>query len=154
MPLFRILFLFCLLALAQGQSFAQSDWLKVKEVEVRGNKVTKSFIILREIDLHVGDSVRHIDLESELEKNRNRIFNTHLFNQVQIIPFIKEDSLTLHIELTEKWYIWPYPVLKFADRNFNIWWETKDISRLNIGLNVFDFNFRGRGEKLKISTLW
>ncbi len=132
------------------------DSVRVESIKIVGNKVTKSFFILRELDFKEGDYLKTETLEDRFLRNRNRIFNTGLFNQVRLsrIPSANAEELVLQIEVTEKWYLWPYPVLMFADRNFNTWWETKDPSRLNIGLNVYHYNFRGRGEKLKISTLW
>ncbi len=131
-----------------------SDSVRVNEISIQGNKVTKDFIILRELDFQVGTYLNTQEINGRLQQNRNQIFNTRLFNVVQVSSMpVDSNGILVIIELTEKWYIWPYPVIKFADRNFNIWWETKDLGRLNAGLNVYDYNFRGRAEKLKIRTL-
>src|SRR5690606_12568913 len=62
-------------------------------------------------------------------------------------------NIFIRIEMIERWYIWPVPIINFADRNVNVWLETKDPSRLNYGLYLQDYNFRGRMEILKINLL-
>lgn len=154
MPKLRFCFLFLSLALAGVLHAAVGDSVQVNEISISGNKVTKSAIILRELDFQKGAWLNQEFLQGILLQNRNQVFNTGLFNQVIISAIPDSIGINVLIEVTEKWYIWPYPVLTFADRNFNIWWESKDIERLNFGLNVLDYNFRGRAEKLKIRTLW
>lgn len=154
MPLFRNLFFLTLLYTSTLVFSQGNDSLRVSEINLTGNKVTKSYIILRELDFQKGDYLNVADLEARLLQNQNQIFNTRLFNKVTVTSVTTVGSqVQVHIEVAEKWYVWPYPVLIFADRNFNIWWETKDLGRLNAGLNVYDYNFRGRAEKLKIRTL-
>lgn len=131
-----------------------SQSFPVAEIQIEGNKVTKAAIILRELDFKRGDFLDSLSLNQRLEKNRNQVFNTSLFNDVTISAWVMNDSIQVTIKVWEKWYIWPYPVLQFADRNFNIWWETKDFNRLYAGVRVHDYNFRGRGEKLKIHALF
>ncbi|MDX5320420.1 MAG: BamA/TamA family outer membrane protein [Bacteroidota bacterium] len=133
----------------------QSDSVQIKEIRVQGNRHTKSQIITRELALQAGDWIARAEVENFCRKSRNLIFNTHLFNDVMVhsVP-TDEGSIVLSIEVIEKWYIWPYPIIGFADRNFNIWWETQDINRLYAGASVQHYNFRGRAEKLKLRGLW
>ncbi|MHB1277253.1 MAG: POTRA domain-containing protein [Bacteroidia bacterium] len=154
MPKLRLCFLFLSLAFGVLLHATAPDSVQVKAITITGNKVTRATIILRELDFKTGDWLHQEQLSGTLQQNRNQIFNTGLFNQVKLTAVTDSLGTNILIEVTEKWYIWPYPVLTFADRNFNIWWETKDIERLNFGLNVLDYNFRGRAEKLKIRTLW
>lgn len=154
MPTLRSCYLFLFVAFGVALTAAPADSVQISDIQISGNKVTKSGIILRELDFMKGDWLNEEGLGAILNQNRNQIFNTGLFNQVKVFSVHDSNSIRVQIEVTEKWYIWPFPVLKFADRNFNIWWETKDIERLNIGLNVQNYNFRGRAEKLKIHALW
>lgn len=134
---------------------AEIDSVQVKGIHVEGNKVTKTYIILRELDFKEGSWFPKDKIDAHLAQNRNQIFNSHLFNAVDI-HFTPVDSAAIEvfIHVTEKWYIWPYPMIEFADRNFNIWWETKQLSRLNASINVLDYNFRGRAEKLFVRGVW
>lgn len=150
MPIFRFAIFLYLTVLTGAWAAASTDSIRVHDIRITGNKVTKTSIILRELDFQVNDWLDSKKVTGILNQNRNQVFNTGLFNAVKILGIQSDSGLVVLVELTEKWYIWPYPVLTFADRNFNIWWETKDLSRLNVGLNVHDYNFRGRAEKLKV----
>src|SRR5690606_34855519 len=48
----------------------------------------------------------------------------------------------------ERWYLWPSVELEFADPNFNTWWRTKDLSRINYGFYLYKYNFRGQNETI------
>ena len=43
-----------------------------------------------------------------------------------------------------------YSIFDIAERNFNTWWETKDLRRASYGLFISHENFRGRKEILKL----
>ncbi|MCX6266464.1 MAG: BamA/TamA family outer membrane protein [Bacteroidetes bacterium] len=49
-------------------------------------------------------------------------------------------------------YIWPIPYFEISDRNFNVWYETRDFSHLTYGFDLTFSNVRGRNETLKILT--
>jgi len=115
MPTLRLL-LFCgfFIHVASGWAIA-SDSVRIDEITIQGNKVTKSYIILRELDFEVGDYLESNELAKHLKQNQNQIFNTRLFNVVRVAA-IPKDSLgvKIFIEVVEKWYIWPYPSLKLC----------------------------------------
>ena len=52
------------------------------------------------------------------------------------------------------WYIWPYPVLEHADRNFSSFLKNQEWSRIDYGLFVLINNFRGRKEILKLKSIF
>ena len=62
----------------------------------------------------------------------------------------------MKIKVIERWYIWPYPILEISERNFNVFWDRlrnsnyTDFSRINYGVFLNWYNFRGRNELLKI----
>lgn len=98
-----------------------------------------------------GDTVDISLIDSLLIHSRENLMNTSLFNFVEIVrKNTADDPLRqiVHIDVTERWYIWPIPILKISDRNFNVWWETKDFSRLSYGFYIDWRNFRGRKENL------
>ena len=51
-----------------------------------------------------------------------------------------ENKINFTIDLVERWYIWPYPILEISERNFNVWWDDfqssnyQDFSRFNYGV--------------------
>ncbi len=142
---------FCILPVT-----AQEAFVVVGEISIQGNDKTRDYIIRRELTLKTGDTLLSAELDGILQHNRNMVFNTRLFNQVRIqsvadtLPYRR--VVNIRISVKEKWYLWPYPTLKFADRNFNIWFETRDLSRLNYGVTLMHNNLSGRADKLKLQV--
>ncbi len=137
----------------QAQSpFIRSDTtFVIGNIFISGNKHTKDKIILREIELKKGDTVFLHQLLTKLKKSKENLMNRSLFNTVDITPKRHDyNQVDLYVQVTERWYIWPIPIFTYADRNFNVWWESKDLSRLNYGVNLRIYNFRGRMETLNV----
>lgn len=148
---------FLLLSIGKQQLYAQYQLTRsdttfiVDNIFLTGNNHTKDKIILREIELKKGDTVYLHPLLNKITKSRQNLINRSLFNTVEITPKRHDyNKVDLYVDVTERWYIWPIPILTYADRNFNVWWETKDFSRLNIGVNLKVYNFRGRMETLNV----
>lgn len=146
--------LFCnLLQLLQPAN--RDSTLVVRHIFLEGNQRTKAYIIRRELDFLEGDSITINDLSKRIELNRRKIFNTSLFNFVEIKS--QKDSLSnnldLLIKVQEQWYILGYPNIQIADRNYNEWWSRgRRLDRLIWGLNLTHANFRGRAEKLILNA--
>jgi len=140
------------LSLAGTTSFAQTDTLfVVSQINVKGNKVTKSRIIIRELSLRVGDTISSSRLSKILTRDRQKIYNLKLFNTVAVYAeHPSETSIDITVEVTERWYTFPVPILDLSDRNFNEWWVNygHDFRRLKYGLRFYQNNFRGRNETL------
>ncbi|HZY10669.1 MAG TPA: POTRA domain-containing protein, partial [Bacteroidota bacterium] len=145
------LFLFCVLLLSSLISIAfsqESDSLRsltsstnesdltVKEVIIRGNEQTKDFIILREMTLKPGSRIT----PELLDYDKNRIYSLGLFNQVQLDIVTKQNgSAQLVVDVSERWYIFPFPIAGIKDRDWN---------KFYYGVGFLHNNFRGRNEKL------
>lgn len=133
--------------------YAQKDSVKnfvmVNDISIIGNKVTKRHIILREIPFHPGDTIGKADLPQLLKHAKQNLLNTSLFNFVTIdtIP-IAEKKINVLVQVAERWYTWPAPVFEVQERNFNVWWQTKNFARANYGFYLNRENFRGRKEEL------
>lgn len=119
----------------------------ITNIVVLGSRVTRDPVIFRELTFAAGDTVHNLD--QEMQRSKSNLINTLLFNFVEIKP-VRLDSLFTEvvIVLRERWYIWPFPVFKFADPNFNTWWRTRDFSRTNYGVLLVWRNFRGWNEDL------
>ncbi|MBD3166118.1 BamA/TamA family outer membrane protein [bacterium] len=111
----------------------------IDTVIVRGNHLTKPFVILNEISLAHG--IRATD--ARLKENRDRLNSLNLFSRVELSTDSAVDTSTLQINVTELWYIWP---------GFYLSVEEEDWTRSTYGLRVEHFNFRGRRESLSVST--
>ena len=133
--------------------FASDKLFVIKQIEILGNKKTKSFIILRELLLKENDSISYTTLKDKIEGSRNNLFNTFLFNKTSIDIFDStENSISLKVTVSERWYTYPLPIMEIADRNFNVWWveQHHDIKRLNAGIALLKRNIRGRNETLTL----
>jgi len=130
---------FLLLFLEMGISsflYAQSDSTNViAHIEIRGARITQPYIILREMSLHVGDTVT----DAALEHDKNRIYNLELFNRVELY----QTNDTLVVDVVERWYILPSLIFGF---------QYDDFSKMYYGVGISHQNFRGRNEEIGVSA--
>src|SRR3989304_5230469 len=76
------------------------------------------------------------------EYDKNRIYSLGLFNRVELSYHVADHEATLYVDVHERWYVFPYVVLGFKDR---------DWSKIYYGLGILHDNFRGRNEKVSAS---
>lgn len=136
--IFFILFYNMISAQADSLVLGKFDKLKVDSIVIKGNNITKDYIILRELTIKTGDEVtgQTIDFNSE------RVFSLGLFNKVRL--FFKQTpeptKNILVVRVDESWYIYPIPFVRLRD---------KDLSKSSYGLYIQYKNFRGRNEEIK-----
>lgn len=120
----------------QDTSLTGSDTLVVDNILIVGNNSTKSFVIIREMTLQPGSKITR----QLLEYDQSRIYSLGLFNQVSIaaVPTTKGRA-NLIVEVSERWFIFPFPVVGIKDR---------DWKKFFYGAGLLHSNFRGRNEKL------
>ncbi len=132
---------------AQVVGIIHDDRLVVEGFVVKGNDVTKENIILREMLCQAGDTVLKMELITTLQESRKNLLNTSLFNFVYIdVQHLSENRIIVEIELTERWYIWPVPIVEYAERSFNEFIQNKEWDKMVYGLWLKWNNFRGRNE--------
>lgn len=136
------------------ENFEKSDIYIVSEISIAGNKLTKEKVILRELLFQQYDSVSVSEIQGLISKSRENLLNTSLFNFVTITYLLDKRKIKIEIELQERWYIWPYPVLEHADRNLSSFLKNQEWSRVDYGIFVFINNFRGRKEILKLKSIF
>lgn len=117
---------------------------------IEGNDVTRSSIILREMNVHLGDELDTANIPALIIENERRLLNLTIFTSVAITATTADSGLTFLVKVHERFYIIPRPIIQLADRNFNVWWTEMhaDLRRVNIGMKVSDNNFRGNLETL------
>jgi outer membrane protein assembly factor BamA len=129
-----------------------ADTLFIRKIILTGNKITKPRIILSEMTFRAGDTLTVPALQAAMTASRQNVFNTKLFNFVTVdttlVPGTRQADV--HVAVVERWYIWPVPILEISDRNFTVWWQTKDLSRLTYGMDLTFNNVRGRNETLRM----
>ena len=114
----------------------------IKDIAIIGNKHTKRKVIQRELLFGTGQVFN----DSLVLQSKKRLENLWLFNRVEFIPFIEkanDDSVSIIISVTERWYFFPYPVFEVQDRDWN---------KLTYGFGFAHLNFRGLNQKLQTSV--
>jgi outer membrane protein assembly factor BamA len=116
-----------------------SGWI-VGQIIIVGNDQTKDFVILREMGLQPGAIVT----PERLTFDQNRIYSLGLFNKVSLhlVPSSEPKTTDIIVEVSERWYIFPYPIIGIKDHD----WD-----KLYYGIGLMHANFRGRNEKLYLS---
>ncbi len=123
----------------------------VKTITLSGNKITKDRIIFRELEFKTGDTLYVNVLDSLIVQSRQNLMNRSLFNFVTITKKCDHHNMYVEVDVVERWYIWPIPIVQFADRNINSWWERRSWKRVNYGMDLKIENFRGLMERLNVT---
>ena len=108
---------------------------KITTILVIGNETTDEDVIKRELLLQPGDLFN----DSLRMLSEKRVSNLFLFNHVEIIPVPDDQNVSLLVNVTERFYLYPFPAFKIEDRD----WD-----KLTYGFGFAHLNFRGRNEKL------
>ncbi len=129
-----------------------SEYYITDQIVLIGNKITKPRILFRELTFKSGDTLSLSDIDIHIRRSEENLENTSLFNSVKITWLQDNNHVNFYILVTERWYIFPLPIFEIAERNFNVWWETKDFSRVIYGGTLDWNNFRGRNEVVAVSA--
>ncbi len=145
----------CAEACSDADTIAVPDTLQIAELIVTGNKVTRMAVISRELMVHKGDTLNKVVLEWAMDRTRENLMNTTLFNFVNVhYQVIYGNQIAVIIDLSERWYVLPLPIFELVDRNFNEWVKSGDITRINFGFYLNWDNFRGRNETVRFQFKW
>ena len=153
-----LLFFFTNSLVFSKSSFNLSDnkQYKINKIIITGNELTKDKIVLMELSFKKDDLIQLGQINKQIKLSKSNLTNLNLFNFITITYEITNNEVTFNIELVERWYVWPYPILEISERNFNVWWQDfkdsdyNDFSRLNYGVFLNIENFRGLNELLLI----
>lgn len=149
-------------AFLSGSVFAQqskalkmndSTFVTIKEMKVEGNKRTKDRIVFRESKLHKGDKIRLSQLHQEFTQSKQNLANTTLFNDIEIFinKWSNDNEIDIVFQVKERWYIYPLPRIILSGITVNEWKNNFNANpkRLTYGADVYHYNLRGRGDRLK-----
>ncbi len=120
-------------ALAGQQAAGTEEKRVVSEIMFNGNKVTREETMLREMVLRPGD----VYSDSLRRVCEQRLYNLQLFNHVEIIPIPDHNRVALWVNVTERLFFYPIPIVRLEDR---------DWSKISYGLGLVHTNFRGLNE--------
>lgn len=125
----------------------------IRAIFITGNKKTKDNIILRELVFKKEARYSLQDLVNRFEVSKNFLMNTALFHDVIIsLKGFEGDAIDILVEVSERWYIFPLPYLKPADRNLNQWLfeQNAKLNRTHYGGKIVYNNITGRNDKLRM----
>jgi len=142
-------------AIAPVDTLPPTDSVLIGDVILLNHKRTRARVIFREMTFGRGSVIARADLEKEIALSYSALMNTGLFNRVIIT---RSDTLQppgreiVKIDFLETWYLYPVPVFRLADRNFNVWWrdQERSLDRVNYGGKLTYYNFTGRRDRFKI----
>ncbi len=129
-------------------TLSDTSYMQIRSITLIGNKLTKDHIIYRELTFRIADTLAMRDLDAIFRRSEENLLNTSLFNSARITRLQDGKNIDVYIIFTERWYIFPLPIFEIAERNFNVWWKTKDFSRVVYGGVLTWNNFRGRNEEV------
>lgn len=110
--------------------------IKIDSIRIKGNDITKDYIILRELTFHNGDTLTN----QAADFNRDRIYSLGIFNSVDVFPVKFKDYTCAFISVEESWYIYPIPFIELKD---------KDWDKISYGVDVEFKNFLGRNQRIR-----
>jgi len=136
-------------AVSQDSLVIADDKLVIHDILISGNKLTHESVITRELIFSSGDTIFKMQLIPTLQRSRENLLNLSIFNFVFLnVNHLGNNVIDVTIEVTERWYIWPIPILEYADRNFSTFIKNWDWKKINYGAWLKWNNFRGRNELL------
>lgn len=147
-----LLFFLLLQSIARAATPCDSAALVIAGITWQGNEKTKEHVLQQELTFATSDTVTAAELEPLLENNRKRLYNLRLFHAVSYTYTCQQGQVQVVYKLQERFFLYPIPILDFADRNFNAWLEKRDWHRIDYGVNLIQRNFRGRNEDVRLKV--
>ncbi len=137
---FIFLSLFCCTSVsAQEPDSAQYQFsdstFRVGSIIFIGNEITKEYIIAHEMSLKIGSLITREAVKYDIE----RIYSLRLFTKVEIRVLPDSSTATLLVQVSERWYFYPFPIVGLKDRSW---------SKFYYGLGVTHTNFDGRNVRV------
>lgn len=137
----------------QDHTILKESFVIIRNFIIQGNKKTKPYIVARELVFQKNVPYSISNVLAGLQTSRQNLMNTALFVDASVgFTNWQNDSLDIFIEVKERFYYFPLPYLKPADRNWNVWLNDfgLDPNRVNYGLKFLGKNITGRNDKLNI----
>lgn len=128
-------------------------FVKVEKIYIIGYERTRKSIITRELSIEENGIYDFAELTATLELDKQKIFNTQLFTSVDVTLLESTPGIgSVLVKVEERWYFFPSPIFQLADRNFNDWWfnRDRDLSRVNYGGRVDQYNLRGVNDRMRV----
>jgi len=128
----------------------QDSTFIIHSVEIEGNKLTKNYIIEKEITFSKGDVISMTSFREKAARSKQNLINTSLFNFADINDSIAGNLLFVKVKVKERWYTWPQPILTGEDRNTFDWLQYRTFDRFSYGLYLNQYNIGGRQQTMQL----
>ncbi|HUP12275.1 MAG TPA: POTRA domain-containing protein, partial [Niastella sp.] len=128
----------------------------IKEIQITGNRKTKNYIVLRELPFEQFEQYQLNVLVEKFAQTKRQLMNTGLFRSVVVsLKSLQGYDVYVAIDVKERWYLYPIPLVKTVDRNINDWVVTQkmDLKRINYGLKLTHKNLTGRNDRLYVNLV-
>ncbi len=131
---------------------------QITSISVQGNKKTKSYIAKREMSIAIGDTVTPAFLTEQMLRSKQNIFNTALFNTVQLIAVENvwdKGKIDIVIDVKERFYFVTIPLFDLYDRNYKVWRNVynSDWERIRYGVKLKHNNVTGNRDVLRLNVI-
>lgn len=124
--------------------------LVIDSIRIEGLVRTRERQVLREMTFGPGARIPRSQLDTLFEANRNLVYNTGLFTQVQFRHALTDSLVVLTITVTERWYLWPEVYFRLEDQTLQDWFRNPDFERITYGAGFVQRNLTGRNDNLSI----
>ncbi len=112
--------------------YAQYEGMTITKLTIAGNRITKDFVILRELRLKEGDEFSSATLEDDLQ----RLENLGIFSSMEGNLSEYEGGVALEVQVQEMPWLVPYPKIKYIEENG--WSFGAGLSSMNMaGRNIY-----------------
>lgn len=132
---------------------AQEMPFVIGNIKIEGNKATKAKVIYRELMFKEGDTLSEKDFNHKIKRSRENLLNTSLFNFVKI-NFTTDDFekslVDVIIDLQERWYIIPEPILDITSDEYLFWLKQKKYDKLIYGVDLGIKNSTGYDDNFNL----
>lgn len=128
--------------------------LTIKQIDLAGNKRTRSKTILRELPFAPEESYPLDEIVKKLEVGKRQLMNTGLFRNVVVkLNSVDDKNVAISVTVEEKWYLYPRPFVRLAQGNFAQWNDNgRRLDQLNYGIKFTQYNFSGRNDKMDLNV--
>lgn len=145
------IFIFCIFFLSTFNLLnAQDTAVIIADIEVQGNRTTRTDYILEKLPFNTGDTLSVIEFESLIREAQKNLERSSLFLKSELDYRKVLSEVFVMVEVKERWYYWLYPILEHADRNLSAFLYAWDRKRINYGASFEKHNLTGNGDLLKI----
>lgn len=99
---------------AQNSDSSKSGFV-VDSIKVKGNNTTDKYVVVRELNFHVGDTIT----SENLVYSKERIYSLDLFSYVDVQRVVAEQHNIVEIRVEESWYYYPIPFIELRDETLD-----------------------------------